>query len=84
MASKKKTVSAAKFNVGDIVKLKSGGPDMVIERAHNPATETRLSYGGEDVEPEDVWSYRCTWFAGKAHKQATCRQEVLEAAGPKK
>ena len=37
------------FNVGDIVRLKSGGPDMTVEE--------ELTYQGI--------SYRCQWFAGK-------------------
>ena len=40
---------AAKFKPGDIVRLKSGGPDMTVERVH----DTR-----------EGASYFCSWFAG--------------------
>ncbi|MEG3156306.1 YodC family protein [Lysobacter zhanggongensis] len=40
---------AAAFSVGDIVQLKSGGPEMTVQTAPDNA------YG----------SYKCQWFAGK-------------------
>ena len=42
------------FQVGDIVKLKCGGPDMAVE-------EVLTDYGTK--KPNG--SYRCQWFAGK-------------------
>ena len=41
------------YGVGDIVKLKSGGPDMTIKELL-----TNLS-------DQPTGSYRCQWFAGK-------------------
>ena len=38
------------YNVGDIVKLKSGGPEMTID-----GLRSNLNGGG----------YKCQWFAGK-------------------
>jgi uncharacterized protein YodC (DUF2158 family) len=38
-----------KFNVGDIVKIKSGGPDMTVQT----------------IPTERTSNYRCQWFAGK-------------------
>lgn len=37
------------FKVGDIVKIKSGGPDMTVQT----------------VPTERASNYRCQWFAGK-------------------
>lgn len=40
---------AAAFSVGDIVQLKSGGPEMTVQTIPDTA------YG----------NYKCQWFAGK-------------------
>ncbi|WP_369920369.1 YodC family protein [Marinomonas polaris] len=43
-----------KYNIGDIVKIKSGGPDMTINKVSiNVSTE------------EFTGNYHCQWFAGK-------------------
>ncbi|EOR06000.1 YodC family protein [Acinetobacter tandoii] len=44
----------AKFQVGDIVKLNAGGPDMAIKQLY--AGNVPTSFKGQ---------YRCQWFAGK-------------------
>ncbi|EHZ2751565.1 DUF2158 domain-containing protein [Vibrio parahaemolyticus] len=41
------------FNVGDIVKLKSGGPDMTVKEVRT------------NRDDEFNGNYRCQWFAGK-------------------
>ncbi|EKO3930557.1 DUF2158 domain-containing protein [Vibrio fluvialis] len=41
------------YKVGDIVKLKSGGPDMTIKKL---ITNMNQQYTG---------NYECQWFAGK-------------------
>ncbi len=56
------------FNVGEIVKLKSGGPDMTI-----------LKVIGKDDKPNGY--YRCQWFAGKKLDIATFYHETLVKAG---
>jgi uncharacterized protein YodC (DUF2158 family) len=38
-----------KFSIGDIVQLKSGGPEMTVQTIPNAGTS----------------NYRCQWFAGK-------------------
>ncbi len=43
---------APKFNVGDLVQLKSGGPVMVVEAVSS------ATYHSEE-------SYKCQWFSGK-------------------
>jgi len=55
-------------NLGDIVKLKSGGPDMTIKEViTNSMTD---GFSG---------SYRCQWFAGKKLDTGVFPQESLLA-----
>lgn len=51
-----------KFEVGDIVKLKSGGPDMTIQ--------------GKDAFGED--SFHCQWFSGKKLERGSFPTNSLE------
>jgi uncharacterized protein YodC (DUF2158 family) len=51
-----------KFKVGDIVKLKSGGPEMTVEK---PFTH-------------DGIAYRCQWFAGKKMESGIFPEDSLE------
>ncbi|TMP46847.1 MULTISPECIES: DUF2158 domain-containing protein [unclassified Pseudoalteromonas] len=53
------------FNVGDIVKLKSGGPDMTVK-------EVRIN-----IRDEFTGNYRCQWFAGKKLDLGDFPQESL-------
>lgn len=50
------------FEIGDIVKLKSGGPDMTVN--------SRLSSTAE--------IYRCQWFAGKKLEGGNFEANSLE------
>ena len=50
------------YAVGDIVKLKSGGPEMTVRT----------------VPTEMVKFYRCQWFAGKKLEQGDFPGESLE------
>ena len=61
---------AQKFNIGDVVRLKSGGPNMTV-------TEFDL-FGGD---PEK--KYLCRWFDEK-HKPAelTFKEAELELVHP--
>lgn len=52
-----------KFEVGQVVKLKSGGPDMTIQ---NFSTE---KFSG---------NYRCQWFAGKKLENGVFPEQSLE------
>ena len=51
-----------KFAIGDIVKLKSGGPEMTVQSL--PDTSGR--------------SYRCQWFAGKKLESGSFPPDSLE------
>lgn len=50
-----------RFAVGDIVKLKSGGPDMTIRVSPDTAGK----------------SYVCQWFAGKKLEQGNFPEDSL-------
>lgn len=52
---------AHKFEIGDVVKLASDGPDMTIWS--QPSAPTG--------------NYYCQWFAGKKLEQGTFREEQL-------
>ncbi|HDR1514776.1 YodC family protein [Pasteurella multocida] len=55
------------FHVGDIVKLKSGGPDMTIKTvARNGLSDTFTGF------------YDCQWFAGKKLESGRFPEESLE------
>lgn len=53
------------FEVGDIVRLKSGGPEMTIKETRN------------DV---DYTSVMCQWFAGAKLESGWFKSESLESA----
>jgi uncharacterized protein YodC (DUF2158 family) len=50
------------FAVGDIVKLKSGGPEMTVRA----------------IPTEHTKQYICQWFAGKKLEQGTFPADSLE------
>lgn len=56
-----------KFKVGDIVKLKSGGPEMTVKEAVT------------NMKGIETGSYRCQWFAGKKLDNGVFPYESLEA-----
>jgi uncharacterized protein YodC (DUF2158 family) len=62
--------NSALFKIGDIVRLKSGGPPMTVVRL--PAVELR----GLPLDEEFV----CMWFEGKRHHEKSFPAEALEAA----
>lgn len=57
------------FNVGDTVRLKSGGPIMTVSQS--PA-----SRAGRGTD------YRCQWFAGKKLEAGSFEPEQLDAVKP--
>lgn len=52
-----------KFEVGQVVKLKSGGPDMTIQGFGT------IEFSG---------NYRCQWFAGKKLENGVFPEQSLE------
>ncbi len=54
-----------KFNVGDIVKLKSGGPDMTVRSIY------------ADAHDKFDGNYCCQWFAGKKLDKGIFPEESL-------
>lgn len=56
----------AAFEIGDIVKLKSGGPDMTVRDINGN-------------EQSGVY-FQCQWFAGKKLENGSFRGESLVAA----
>ncbi|BBF14935.1 hypothetical protein CHBNV3_17990 [Haemophilus influenzae] len=52
-----------KFGVGQVVKLKSGGPDMTIQDFYTK------EFSGK---------YRCQWFAGKKLENGVFPEQSLE------
>ena len=64
MATKRST-----FKPGDVVKLKSGGPNMTV--AQRSILDTATAFPGEENK------IRCTWFAGKKLCDGTFDPEQL-------
>lgn len=62
----------SKFSVGQMVKLKSGGPDMTIERV----------IGASPTLGRPTEVYRCQWFAGKKLDHGDFPPESLVAVQP--
>jgi uncharacterized protein YodC (DUF2158 family) len=58
----------AKYQVGDIVRLRSGGPEMTVQTL------------AEDRQYND--HYRCQWFAGKKLESGNFQEESLEPVKP--
>ncbi|MGC2970456.1 YodC family protein [Paraburkholderia aspalathi] len=53
---------AFKFKIGDIVQLKSGGPEMTVQSIPSSTSS----------------SYRCQWFAGKKLESGPFPEESLK------
>ncbi|MEJ8822228.1 DUF2158 domain-containing protein [Variovorax humicola] len=56
----------AKFNTGDLVKLKSGGPVMTVDSYEK-------MYGGDQDKPRVF----CKWFAGSKAEQNFFHEQTL-------
>ena len=63
-----------KFNQGDIVKLKSGGPDMTVKSVEKSSSEFTI-----DAPREFNGYYNCQWFAGKKLETGRFPEESLES-----
>ena len=62
---------ASKYKVGDLVKLRSGGPTMTVKTVPNA------------LDFDEGRPYRCQWFAGKKAETEVFPEASLEPdAGP--
>lgn len=59
-----------KIEVGTIVKLKSGGPDMTVKQVLT------------DMNDRPTGSYKCQWFAGKKLEDGIFPGDSLELVTP--
>lgn len=57
----KAKAAGEKFAIGDIVRLKSGGPEMTVDRLPNPYND----------------DYTCQWFAGKKLEHGDFQPDAL-------
>lgn len=58
---------ASQFKKGEIVRLKSGGPDMTVDNLVTLTGHPRV---------------RCTWFAGAKHQSAMFDPSTLVPVAP--
>jgi uncharacterized protein YodC (DUF2158 family) len=63
---------ADEFKVGDVVRLKSGGPRMTIEELGDYST---MGVAGHDQA-------KCVWFEGTKHLRGVFEFASLETVGP--
>lgn len=72
----------AKYVVGDIVRLKSGGPDMTIAAVLTDDSESQVLRFNfiaiKQAYPDTSAAYNCMWFDGVKDKSAVYPEEVLE------
>jgi uncharacterized protein YodC (DUF2158 family) len=61
-----------RFRVGDLVKLRSGGPVMTVSDVPDPQASSRVN----------ATEYECVWFSGAKINSARFPAEVLDAAEP--
>ena len=59
---------AQKFKPGDLVRLKSGGPVMTVEKANL------------DFYKQWEGTYSCSWFAGAKNNHKSFSEAALEPA----
>lgn len=73
----------AKFNVGAVVHLKSGGPDMTIERIYDSEVTGVMAFAYAQLKsnyPQSEIFYNCRWFTDNNKlENSTFAEEILEA-----
>jgi uncharacterized protein YodC (DUF2158 family) len=62
-----------KFKVGDIVQLKSGGPEMTISNIRSSLSEEYDEFLNPTIR------YTTHWFSGKKLETGSFPEEVLQA-----
>jgi uncharacterized protein YodC (DUF2158 family) len=66
-----------KFEKGDVVKLKSGGPEMTVSKVKEPGS----TYNNRN---DDGYQYNCEWFKGASVERSSFDEESLISAKEKK
>lgn len=74
MTKKSLSATAPKFNVGDIVYLINGGPEMSVSSQETNYDSGNYTFNGH---------YKCQWFAGKKLEQGVFPEQSLTATNPK-
>lgn len=68
------------FSVGDIVRLKSGGPDMTVTEVEK---KRKTGFGVYERDDNGAYvyngDYTCQWFAGKKLDRGVFPEESLLA-----
>ena len=67
-----------KFNVGDIVRLKSGGPEMIIKEYVVECRDRLLNPKIPNSYLETTTRVKCHYFAGTEIKLSTFEQDEVE------
>ena len=67
---------ANKFNAGDVVVLKSGGPPMTVDKVPGDRPHATSS--------QILTEYRCEWFRGATAERGGFGEHVLEIYVPPK
>jgi uncharacterized protein YodC (DUF2158 family) len=67
-----------KFKTGDVVKLKSGGPDMTISGYQSVLNLGALMGRKSDEEIGESQVTKCTWFDGKKPMGNSYHEDLLD------
>jgi uncharacterized protein YodC (DUF2158 family) len=72
---RKMEMAAAKYKVGDVVRLKSGGPDMTVQSVSDKNMSDQLSR--ELLGDDDT--IKCQWFSGTKLQHGRFNPQTLES-----